>query len=69
MIRAIASLLSCSLLATVIAPAVGIRVATFNIGAHFADNYFDYSLGDPGTSDYESVCSILARMNADVVAL
>lgn len=51
------------------ADAVGLRVATFNIGAHFAETYFDYSLGDPGTVDHESVRSILARINADVVAL
>jgi endonuclease/exonuclease/phosphatase family metal-dependent hydrolase len=49
--------------------AVGLRVATFNIGAHFAESYFDYSLGDPGTLDHESVKAILARINADVVAL
>jgi len=51
------------------AHAVGLRVATFNIGAHFAETYFDYSLGAPGTVDHESVRSILARINADVVAL
>lgn len=49
--------------------AVEIRVASFNIGAHFADTYFDYSLGDPGTPDYESVKAILGRIDADVVAL
>ncbi len=51
------------------ASAVEVRVATFNIGAHFGTTYFDYALGDPGTPDYEAVKSVLARINADVVAL
>lgn len=51
------------------ASAVEVRVATFNIGAHFGTTYFDYGLGDPGTPDYESVKAVLARINADVVAL
>ena len=51
------------------ASAVEVRVASFNIGAHFGTTYFDYSLGDPGTPDHESVKSVLARINADVVAL
>lgn len=51
------------------AAAVEIRVATFNIGAHFNQTFFDYSLGDPGTSDHESVKRVLARIDADVVAL
>lgn len=67
MCRAAASLLSCRQLATAIEPAVGIRVATFNIGPHFVDTYFDYSLGEPGTSDYESVGSALVRIIGDVV--
>lgn len=51
-------------------PAVQLRVATFNIGAHFtAEGYPDYSLGDPGTSDHDSVRDVLGRINADVVAL
>jgi endonuclease/exonuclease/phosphatase family metal-dependent hydrolase len=58
-----------SLLARGAADAVPLRVASFNIGAHFADTYFDYSLGDPGTADHESVKTVLARINADVVAL
>jgi endonuclease/exonuclease/phosphatase family metal-dependent hydrolase len=49
--------------------AVEIRVASFNIGAHFNEEYFDYSLGDPGTPDHDSVKAILQRINADVVAL
>jgi endonuclease/exonuclease/phosphatase family metal-dependent hydrolase len=52
-----------------IAPAVEIRVATFNIGAHWNDEFFDYSLGDPGSPDHDSVKAILQRINADVVAL
>lgn len=51
------------------AAAVELRVASFNIGAHFNETYFDYSLGDPGTVDFESVRKVLARINADVVAL
>jgi len=50
--------------------AVPIRVATFNIGAHFTVNgYPDYSLGDPSTPDHENVRLILSRIDADVVAL
>jgi hypothetical protein len=30
------------------ASAVEVRVASFNIGAHFGTTYFDYSLGDAG---------------------
>lgn len=51
------------------ASAVEVRVATFNIGAHFAETYFDYSLGDPGTQDHDTVLAILNRIDADVVAL
>ena len=51
------------------ASAVEIRVAGFNIGAHFNETFFDYSLGDPGTLDHESVKAVLARIDADVVAL
>jgi endonuclease/exonuclease/phosphatase family metal-dependent hydrolase len=49
--------------------ALEIRVASFNIGAHFNETFFDYSLGDPGTPDYETVRAILGRIDADVVAL
>lgn len=48
---------------------VEIRVATFNIGAHFGETFFDYSLGDAGTPDHDTVRAILARIDADVVAL
>ena len=51
------------------ASAVEIRVASFNIGAHFGTTYFDYSLGDAGTPDHDAVRGILGRINADVVAL
>jgi endonuclease/exonuclease/phosphatase family metal-dependent hydrolase len=51
------------------AAAAEIRVATFNIGAYFGENYFEYSLGDPGTPDHDTVREILARIDADVVAL
>lgn len=54
--------------------AVEFRAATFNIGAHFTTSsggiyYPDYSLGAPGTPDHDSVRQILARIDADVVAL
>ena len=57
-----------------LAYAVEIRVATFNIGAHFTTSsggvyYPDYSLGAPGTPDFDSVRDILDRIDADVVAL
>lgn len=52
-----------------VARAVEVRVATFNIGAHWNETYFNYSLGDPGTADYDSVRDVLARIDADVVAL
>lgn len=51
------------------ASAVEVRVATFNIGAHFGESYFDYSLGDPGTPDHDTVLAVLNRIDADVVAL
>jgi len=59
---------------TTLGRAVEIRVATFNIGAHFTTSsggtyYPDYSLGAPGTPDHDSVRAILSRINADVVAL
>jgi endonuclease/exonuclease/phosphatase family metal-dependent hydrolase len=55
--------------------AVEIRVATFNIGAHLVvppgggPAYFDYGLGEAGTPDHDRVREILARIDADVVAL
>ncbi len=52
-----------------VAHAVEIRVATFNIGATFGETFFIYSLGDPGTPDHDTVRDILARIDADVVAL
>lgn len=52
-----------------LAPAVEIRVASYNIGAHFVGSAPDYSLGDPGTPDHDSVRDILDRIDADVVAL
>jgi endonuclease/exonuclease/phosphatase family metal-dependent hydrolase len=52
------------------ASAVEIRVATYNIGAHFTTEGFpDYSLGDPGTADHDNVRDMLDRIDADVVAL
>ncbi len=52
-----------------IATAVPLRVATFNIGAVYSGNNAIYSLGDPGTPDHEKVKEVLARIDADVVAL
>ena len=50
--------------------AVGLRVVSYNVGAHFTDRgYPDYSLGDVGTLDFTSVRDVLARIDADVVAL
>lgn len=54
---------------------VEIRVATYNIGANLripsngGPVFFDYGLGAPGTVDYESVKSVLGRIDADVIAL
>lgn len=56
-----------SLLASV--SAVPLRVATFNIEGEFFNNQRQFSLTAPGTSDYESVKDILARIDADVVCL
>lgn len=62
-------------LATVAAcHAVEIRVASFNVGAFFAESsegffYPLYGLGAAGTPDHESVSDILDRIDADVVAL
>lgn len=58
-----------------LSPAIELRVATFNIGAHLViptDGgavYFDYGIGDPGTPDYNNVLAVLDRIDADVVAL
>ena len=51
------------------APAVEIRVAAYNIGAQFVGSAPDFSLGDPGTPDHESVKAVLGRIDADVVSL
>lgn len=61
---------SLSLLALAsLASAVELRVAAFNIGAHYTGSNPEWSLGDPGTVDYESVKAILARIDADVISL
>ena len=49
--------------------AVEIRVATFNVGAHFGETYFDYGIGDVTTQDHLAVRAVLSRIDADVVAL
>lgn len=51
------------------ASAVEIRVAAYNIGAQFVGSAPDFSLGDPGTPDHESVKAVLGRIDADVVSL
>ncbi len=66
------SILSAVLLSVV--SAVEVRVATFNVGAHFAVSsggvsYAEYGLGEAGTIDHESVRAVLGRIDADVVAL
>lgn len=65
---------SCLFCSSPLTLAVEIRVATFNIGAHFTTSstgiyYPDFGIGDPGTIDHERVREILSRINADVVAL
>lgn len=50
--------------------AAGLRVATFNIETHRnEEGWPDYALGDPAGADFTSVAAILARIDADVVAL
>ncbi len=52
------------------APAVPLRVATFNIETHRnTQGWPDYALDEPGTVDFDSVAAILSRIDADVVAL
>ncbi len=61
------------LFAAAIASAVEIRLATFNIGAAFdtsgGEFVFTHGIGQQGTQDHDSVAAILARIDADVVAL
>lgn len=62
------------ILVSLAASGVEVRVAGFNIGAHFTYDvegryYPDFSLGAPGTTDHDSVRDILGRIHADVVAL
>jgi endonuclease/exonuclease/phosphatase family metal-dependent hydrolase len=58
-----------------VAGAVGLRVATFNVGANLVvptdggPAYFDYGIGSPGQVDHDRVAAILDRIDADVVAL
>lgn len=56
--------------------AVGLRVVSYNVGAHLTNGgnpggpyYFDYGLGDSATIDHTAVRDVLARIDADVVAL
>ena len=56
------------------ASGVGIRIATYNIGANLVvpqngSVYFDYGIGPPGQPGYDAVRAVLLRINADVVAL
>jgi endonuclease/exonuclease/phosphatase family metal-dependent hydrolase len=63
------------LLLAPLAPGVGFRVATYNVGAHLVippnggAAYFDYGIGNPGAPDHDKVREVLARINADVVSL
>ncbi len=63
------------LLMASLASGVGFRLATFNVGAHLVipagggAAYFDYGIGAPGQPDFDKVRDVLARINADVVAL
>jgi endonuclease/exonuclease/phosphatase family metal-dependent hydrolase len=63
--KTLLTLLALSSLAT----AVEVRVAAFNIGAVFSGSSPDFSLGDPGTPDHETVKAILDRIDADIVSL
>lgn len=50
--------------------AVGLRVVSYNVGAHYTDEgYPNFSLGNPGTLDHDSVVAVLSRIDADVIAL
>ncbi len=55
--------------------ATEVRVASFNIGAHLVvpgggdPAYFDYGIGPAGQPDHETVRDVLARIDADIVAL
>ncbi|MES2476651.1 MAG: endonuclease/exonuclease/phosphatase family protein [Verrucomicrobiota bacterium] len=55
--------------------AVEVRVASFNIGAHLvvpqdgSPAYFDFGIGPAGGIDHDAVRDVLARIDADVVAL
>ncbi len=55
--------------------AAEVRVASFNIGAHLVvpgggePAYFDYGIGPPGQPDHDTVRDVLARIDADIVAL
>ncbi len=63
------------LLLASLAEGVAFRLATFNVGAHLVippgggAAYFDYGIGQPGQPDHDKVRDLLARLNADVVAL
>ncbi|HVJ46882.1 MAG TPA: endonuclease/exonuclease/phosphatase family protein, partial [Luteolibacter sp.] len=61
--------LAAFLLLSLSAAGVEIRVASFNVGALYVSSGPVYGLGDPGTPGYEATKSVLARINADIVAL
>ncbi len=50
---------------------MGLRVATFNLGAAYnaAESKYEPSLGVPGSADYEIIRSVITRLDPDVVAL
>ncbi|MGJ8726448.1 MAG: endonuclease/exonuclease/phosphatase family protein [Roseibacillus sp.] len=62
-------LLAILLLMAAGAQAAPLRVATFNIEGEFFNSQRQFSLTAPGTSDYDSIRDILARIDADVVCL
>ncbi|MBK1884331.1 hypothetical protein JIN85_18070 [Luteolibacter pohnpeiensis] len=67
--RVLSATLCLMILAIASAKAVKVRVASFNVGALYTSDGAQFGLGDPGTTDFESVRMVLGRINADVVAL
>ncbi len=73
MVRNLAWLMSLALASGL--HAVEFRMAAFNVGAHLVvptdggPAYFDYGIGPAGGPDHDAVRDVLARLDADVVAL
>lgn len=66
MVRTLAAA-SAVLCSTVLA--VEIRVGSFNVGALYTGEGPQYGLGTPGSPDFENVRKVIARIDADVIAL